>query len=190
MPQRKHKSNQSAAQPQRDGGGKSRASSVALSVVGSMGRATSDADRLKLKAAFRRLAKRCGGLEAASMITRVHMARLGRYGTPHDPDFAGIDVALDLELDAGEPLVTAAMAALNGCILIPIPRATGDTRWLRRLSETARETGEAVAALGEALADGEITADEAPALRAEVADAIRALARVDAALKLVEEEGE
>lgn len=144
---------------------------------------------LSLKAAFRRLTKAVGGQESAASITRVDFQRIGRYGRTHEAMFAPVDVVADLESDAGEPLVTRAMADLQGYLLIPKPPTTGDAQWVEHLGSLAKEAGEAMAKLGEAFAHGgTITAAEVRDmdLRREVREAMEALARIDKALETVE----
>lgn len=155
------------------------------------GRKLAGAEYQALKTAFRALAKACGGLEAAAMETRVGDTQLQRYQSPHEPEaFAPVDVIADLEREAGRPVVTRALARLAGHVLFPLPPAAGSGPWVVRLAAVAQEAGEALAGLGQALADdGEITGDEARrlGLRRLCADAIEALAEVDHALAQVED---
>lgn len=152
-------------------------------------RALPDGDYLRLKAATRALVKEAGGQEAAADVARVGShTTIGRYGRPQDAQFAPIDVIADLERDTGAALVTRALADLAGLIVIPKPAADGDPAWIARLGQFAREAGEAIAKVGEALGDGTITAAESKrlALREQVADVLRVAAEMDAALKTLE----
>ena len=142
-----------------------------------------------LKAAFRRLTKTVGGQESAAGVTRVDYQRIGRYGRAHEAMFAPVDVVADLEADAGEPLVTRVMADLQGYLLVPKPPGTGDAQWVEYLGALAKESGEAMARLGEAFAQGgTITREEVRdmELRREVTEAMEVLARIDKALEAVE----
>lgn len=78
------------------------------------------ADYEKLKAAWRRLLKACGGPEVASKITRArNHSLLSEYGSPSCLDrFPPLDVIADLEAECGEPMVSQALADLMGCDLI------------------------------------------------------------------------
>lgn len=146
---------------------------------------------MALKAAFRRLTKAVGGQESAATITRVDFQRIGRYGRAHEAMFAPVDVVADLEADAGEPMVTRALADLQGYLLVPKPPTQGDAEWVEHLGALAKEAGEAIAKLGQAFAHGgTITADEVRdmELRREVAEAMEVLARIDKALESVERE--
>lgn len=154
-----------------------------------MGRAFDESAYLGLKAAFRRLTKSVGGQESAASITRVDHQRIGRYGRAHEPMFAPVDVVADLEHDAGVPMVTRALADLQGYLLIPKPPTTGDARWVEHLGALAKEAGEAIAKLGTAFAEGgTITGEESRRmeLRREVAETMEVLARIDKALEAVE----
>ena len=146
---------------------------------------------LTLKGAQRRLNKAVGGLESGASITRVDYQRLSRYGSPNEALFAPVDVVADLEADAGEPIVTKALAALNGHLVIPKPPADGDPKWVEHLGALGKEAGEAMARLAEAFAQGgTITAEESKSmeLRREVAEAMEVLARIDKALERIEDE--
>ncbi|UJX46624.1 phage regulatory CII family protein [Xanthobacter sp. YC-JY1] len=149
-----------------------------------------EADYLALKGATRRLVEACGGVESAAAATRTGFQALSKYGRPQEPFFAPIDVVADLEADAGVPLVTRALAALCGHVLVPLPRPeTGTGRWYRHISEVAQDAGAVVARLGAALADdGEVSRAEARALalREHVRHAIKELAALDLALERLE----
>lgn len=145
------------------------------------------------KAATRQLVRLAGGVAQAATFTRVDPARLSRYGSPHDPQFVPIDVVADLEAEAGDPIVTRALADLSGCLLVAKPKADAARGMAATLGRTAKETGEALAALGSALADdGVITAAEAKAsgLRREIAEAQAMLAQLDLLIAEVEADGE
>lgn len=156
---------------------------------GNMGRVFPACSYMALKAAFRRLTKAVGGQESAASITRVDFQGIGRYGRAHEAMFVPVDVVADLEADAGDPLVTRAMADLQGHLLVPKPPAEGDPEWVEHLGALGKEAGEAIARLSEAFAHGgTITADEVREmeLRREVAEAMEVLARIDKALEAVE----
>jgi hypothetical protein len=148
-------------------------------------------DYLRLKAATRELTKAAGGQEAAAAVSRLKShVTIGRYGRIQDAEFAPIDVVADLEAEIGEAPVTRALAALAGLIVIPVPRVEGEAPVTRRLGAMARETGEAVARVGEALADdGRVTPGDVSRLRLreEIREAMEALAGMDKLLAAIEE---
>jgi len=158
---------------------------------GALGRPFGGAVYLRLKAAARALVKKAGGQESAAMVTRASHQTLSRYGLPDDATFMPVDVVADLEADVGAPVITRVLADLAGCLLIAKPAGDGtDPVWIARLSRLAKESGEAIAAIGHALEDGAITPEEIrdQRLRDEVREAAEALAAVDLALARIEAE--
>lgn len=157
-----------------------------------MGRQLPQTDYFRLKAATRDLVTRVGGQEAAARVSRLKShVTVGRYGRVQDVEFAPIDVVADLEAEIGEAPVTRALAALAGLIVIPRPAADGDGTWTRHLGAIAREAGEIIQRVGEALADdGEVSAAEIRALglRDELARLMEAAATLDRAFAAIEED--
>lgn len=154
-----------------------------------MGRAFPRTDYQAIKSGFRRLVKMCGGQESAAGVTRVDFQRIGRYSRPHEPMFPPADVIADLEKDAEVPEVTRVLADLQGYLLIAKPPASGDPQWVGHLAALAKESGEALSLLGQALSNGgTITAEEIAELdlRREVSEAMEVLARIDIALRAVQ----
>jgi hypothetical protein len=135
-----------------------------------------------------------GGQQAAATIARInHHSAYGRYGRPQDPEHMPIDVAVDLDAQAGDAPVLHAMAQALGYVVFPKPRADADPTWIAHMGRLAQEAGEAVAGIAEALADdGKIDPAEVRALdlRGRVASAMEALGQVDAALAQIEADGE
>lgn len=147
---------------------------------------------LGLKAAARLLGKGLGGLEAAATCTNVTYQTLGRYQNVNDASFMPVDVVADLEAEAGDPIVTRALAGLSGFLLVKRPSVTSGRDWVRHLGGLSKECGEAISRLAEALADdGIVTADESKRLRmrAELRDAMERMAALDLALEGLEREG-
>lgn len=119
------------------------------------GRPTNEQDRLSLKAAFRRLLKMAGGQEAAELITRGKHQTLNRYGNANEIDCqAPIDVIADLEREVGDLVVTVHLAEMNGFMLVKKSAVAADANLLTHISALAGESGQAVQATVEALADG------------------------------------
>jgi len=97
-------------------------------------------------------------------------------------------VIADLEAETGEPVVTRALAHLAGFDLVS--RETGDGQPLpRRLGCIAKEAGDVVASLANALADGTVTQAERVLVEAETQELIAEAHRLLAALKREEGEG-
>lgn len=129
----------------------------------------------RLKAAQRDLIKRCGGIERAAEIASVSKTHMGRFNNDGDTDLMPLPVVLMLQADCGLPLVTAAMAELQGRRLSdPDAGAEGNADVQMRHAEAIVLAGELVSAGALAFADGKLTSTEAvsidrPASRLEVA---------------------
>lgn len=162
--------------------------------TGALGRPHATPVYLRLKAAARALVKQAGGQEAAAMVTRAGHQTLSRYGLPDDAAFMPVDVVADLEADVGQPVITRVLADLSGHLLVARPKVDGaDPEWIERLSALAKESGEAIARLGQALSvGGTITADEVRdlELRRELREAAEVLAAIDLVLARIETDGE
>lgn len=145
-----------------------------------------------IKTATRMLVRDAGGLELAAKVTRVERATLSRYENPATEFFLPVDVLLDLEAANGEAHVTRYLARAQGHVLIELPKLDGTGAFGEHLGAIAKECGEAIAVVGEALAaGGTITAEEVRELhiRREVQEAIEKLAALDAALGALEKKG-
>lgn len=121
-----------------------------------------------------------GSTQAFSALTRVTPRQLRKYADHFDPTFAALDVVADLEHAAGAPLIARALAQLSGCTLAPLTAQPHV-----RLLNAIKETSEAAAVAAElALTDypGGLGLDQAKAARAEIREAIAALAGLDAQL--------
>lgn len=157
---------------------------------GALGRPFGGAVYLRLKAAARALVKKAGGQESAAMVTRASHQTLSRYGLPDDVTFMPVDVVADLEADVGNPIITRMLADLAGYLLIAKPPAVeADPEWIARLAALAKESGEAISRLAEALSvGGTITAEEIRdlELRRELREAAEVLAAIDLALVRIE----
>lgn len=119
-------------------------------------RPKSEADYRVLKQASKRLIKACGGLEAASMVTRVGHSELARYYDPSERLFMPIDVAADLESIAGNAVLSQSLANMQGFALIPIePQGTMEQthHWTVLLAQLGEETAATMRQIGAALAD-------------------------------------
>jgi len=147
-----------------------------------------------LKAAVRMAGRQAGGQEAVTLFTRVgHHSTVGRYTRPQDREHMPVDVAIDVDHEAGSPHILRAMADALGYVVVPraAVAAPADRRWLRHICRLGQESGEALARLSEAVADdGVIDAEEIRrlGLRKELRDLAEALAAADAALRDVEDE--
>lgn len=142
-----------------------------------------------LKTATRALVKACGGIEAASSLTRVSKSEVGRYQESCGA-FMPIDVVADLEEATGKAFVTEQLARQAGCVLLPLAPRSADAAWAKRLSDIGAEMGDVFRRTGEALSnDGKIDSREAGALISEVNEAMQTLADMRGALEACVKEG-
>ncbi|MBY5763605.1 hypothetical protein HFO06_10950 [Rhizobium leguminosarum] len=77
----------------------------------------------RLKAATRAAVGQAGTAEQLSQFTRVSEGQVNKYVGPNYPDYMPIDVVLDTELAAGAPIITQALASIQGYRLVPIDGA-------------------------------------------------------------------
>jgi hypothetical protein len=145
-----------------------------------------------LKAGWRAVVDELGGVAvmARADVTRVGAALLSRYGLIHESCFVPVDVALECEQAAvragGRPHLLAAYADALGFVLVPKAEAEAQQpNFTKHLGEVARETGDVMAHLGEAIGDGVVSAAEAERVRMEVRDAAERLACLDKDLATV-----
>jgi len=122
----------------------------------------------RLKAAFRDLVDVAGGIDRAARLSNYGKTSIHRYLSPECPDMVPLSVVVVLETDTGSPLVTRAMAALQGQSLTP-PQA-GDALQregggvLNRWADITQGFSKLAGGLAFAMADGEITMAEGRAL--------------------------
>ncbi len=144
-------------------------------------RASAIEDRNALKTAFKQVVVMLGGLEAAASCTRVAKSQLSEYGSVQaDERHAPIDVVLDLERIAGEPLITAALARAQGCLLLPV-ELVGDNDIARALQLVATDAGRTLADAMRALS-GDMGEAERRTLQIDLGDLVRA---ANAALSII-----
>lgn len=126
-------------------------------------RPSSDIERAQLKAAFRKLVRKCGGGECAAEATRVGQPALSRYGSNSNPnDHAPIDVVLDLCLDSDDDsLIRTVCRMVNGAFVSLPKQSLGPTTWTSGILDAVSGTTAAADAICRALNAGEqVTAQE------------------------------
>jgi hypothetical protein len=79
-----------------------------------------------IKVAFRLLVEDVGGVEAASAALGYPPGRISEAYALHTQRAPRVDHARRLEALADNPRVTATLARLAGCTLLPQPRLSGD----------------------------------------------------------------
>ena len=133
-----------------------------------------------MKAAVRRALDRAGGGDSFCHATRVGAPALSNYASARMADtHAPLDVALDLDLDIGEPVIAAQLARLQGYRLVPIGEGQGeDAPALTDIAAVGGEAGDVVRQALEYLADGRLDASERASLRVEIDELSAALNRL------------
>ncbi len=144
-------------------------------------RPTSDHDHERLKGATRRAVKRAGGVTALAALTRVEAAALSKYGADHEAGFMPLDVAADADMAAGQPIILAALASIEGYAISPLKDAAGSVT-PAMVGHLIRETGDVSAVVLEAMADGTLTPNERQAIAVEIDEALNAMWQLRAAI--------
>lgn len=157
-----------------------------------MNRVMTEAQGHALKSAFRHGVRLAGGVEAFSGVTRISPAQISRCGNPGMPDFPALDVALEADLEAGQPAIAAALAAAQGYGLCRLSPPGGGGAHAPGGGASAAPPGmedavclvdqatQSFRVMREALADGRLT----PLERARIREKLR-----DMLLVIVEMEG-
>ena len=114
---------------------------------------------------------------------RVGPKQLSAYANPNSPDrYMPVDVVLDLEGAAGDPIVTRCLAAQQGFVLFRLPAVRACRLWDRHHRQVVKEGSVVFVKLTEALEDGAISRQEAAALLVEVNEALAAFAALRSSL--------
>ena len=116
----------------------------------------------RLKAAQRDLIKRVGGIERAAELASISKSQMGRFNNDGDPELMPIPAVLMLQRECGVPLVTTAMAELEGRRLAdPEMGDAANACIMASHAEVVVQAGELMAAGAMAFADGRLTPSEA-----------------------------
>ena len=134
-------------------------------------------DLIALKAASRRQVRASGGVEACvehSRLTRFQA--FSEYGNVNQTHFMPIDVCIDLTKESGDKSIIREMTRQVGCELVELPSAPNGFADLQMaMGKGAKEFGEAIASIGNHIADGKWDASERRADITEINEAISAL---------------
>lgn len=135
-----------------------------------------------VKAAFAELVELLGGPTRAEKHTRVDAGRLSRYCAPRDPLYPPVDVVMDLEAQAGEPIVSRVMADIAGFALVTKAEARPAPDYVKHLGEVGEDAGGVLAALSGAISGG-VNDKEAAAILPKVREAATTMAALETALE-------
>lgn len=107
-----------------------------------------------------------GGVHAAETICRVGNSQLSDYQNPHRPSIVPVDVALDLDRRAHEPVILREIARIEGYALMPVHVGTGTVA--ESMERVSLNSSAALQTTLRILADGIVTEDEARELSADL----------------------
>lgn len=133
-------------------------------------RKSTGAMRLAMKAAVRRAIDLAGGGRSVEQATRVDHTMLSRYANPNVPEqHCPIDVAMDLDLEAGSDVILTAWADARGYDLVRRePVAASNAPWCMKIADMVAQDGRTVGALLQAVADGHISPADARCILPEI----------------------
>ncbi len=121
-------------------------------------------------------------LDAAAHC-RVGSKQLSAYANPDTAErHMPVDVVLDLEGAAKDPVVTRCLAAQQGFVLFRLPAVRACRLWDRHHRRIVREGSVVFTKLTDVIEDGRISKQEAADLRVEVDAALAAFAGLRSAL--------
>jgi hypothetical protein len=133
-----------------------------------------------IKVAFRLLVEDVGGVEAASAALGYPPGRISEAYALHTQRAPRVDHARRLEALADNPRVTATLARLAGCTLLPQPRLSGDAGLA--IAAVLRGAGELGGRAATAMGDGVVDDAERAGLVDQIGALQRALAHAAAVL--------
>lgn len=151
---------------------------------------SSDAWFHRVKAAQRDLIRLVGGIERAAEISSVSPSHIGRMNNARDTDLMPLSVVYALESDCRVPVVTQAMAELNGRRLSdPDAERKADISVIATYSELMHKAAELMASGAAALADSVVTPAEAMKMDRDASALERGLSDFRQALAIVKARG-
>jgi hypothetical protein len=133
----------------------------------------------RIKAAQKDLIERCGGIVRAAEKCSSSKTEVGRWNNGGDPDLMPISAVMQLEADCGMPLVTSAMAELNGRRLAdPDEFGAANASVMAAHAEVVVQFGELIARAAVAFSDGKLTSAELAGIDRDAAAVEKALAEL------------
>lgn len=141
-----------------------------------------------LKAATGLFIKGAFGNQAlAAANTRVEQTTLSDYANTTNPakaeHFMPIDVMLDLMRASGDTSLLKHIADQVDCLLVPLPKGAAGGMLADRTGRSAKEFGDVMVRIGEALRDGQISEAEAVQIAAEIREVLLELSALAEAVK-------
>lgn len=112
-----------------------------------------------IKTATRTAIKACGGLDSISRAVRVGITQLSDYCNREKASVVPVDVAVELDKEAQEPLILSVMAQAEGFALVPVKFGNGLLP--HDMGKFAKATSEVLQKGFESMADGNVDVQEA-----------------------------
>ena len=145
---------------------------------------------LRLKSAQNQIIAACGGIDDVTEIISMGRSTVGRWNDLGDPTLMPLTAILALEAHCGQPIVTAALAELNGRRLAdPDAQTVNQAGIMTRHAEAIINAGELMSTGAAAFADGKVTPNEAVSMDRAAATLERGLAEYRKALAGIRAEG-
>lgn len=141
-----------------------------------------------IKTATKKAIQHLGGIDAAATISRVGRSQLSDYGNRNSPQVVPVDVAVDLDTSAQEPLILAAMAHAEGFRLVPV-KISGTGHIPKELAKFSKFSSEVLQEGIESLEDGRVDVAEARAILEHLHPSRQAMDRLESALHKIIAEG-
>lgn len=126
-----------------------------------MSRPISDLWFHRVKSATRDLVKMSGGVVRAGEVAGVSKSEVSRWQSATDSDVISLPAALALEAECGVPMVTSAMAELQGRRVSDPNEADVARCLLGAFTGVTQAAGDLNSVMAVALADGKLTPAEA-----------------------------
>lgn len=143
----------------------------------------------RVKSATRDLVRLCGGVVRAGEVAGVSKSEVSRWQSAADNDVISLPAALALEAECGMPLVTSAMAEVQGR-RVSDPREAEVTGCLiGAYTGVLSGNAELQQAMAHALADGTVTPAEADVIGRNIGGLEGALVQLKQALAGVKADG-
>lgn len=115
---------------------------------------------LALKTEFRETRKEVGSQERAAELTRVDQQTISLYENRNSAHFPPIDVVADMLDVTGSTALLQRLADIVGAVVIKLPEGVGPACVIESSGKMAAQLGKAMMAIGQALADGQISEEE------------------------------
>lgn len=129
-----------------------------------------------LTSAFTLVHDHPGGASALARVLGKNAATLSHEVSPNYPTAKlGLVDAVALSVHTRDPRILNAFASRMGCMVVPLPEASGDLDSFQAVAAAARAFGELAASVADAVADGSVSANELREVEAEAGELMAAV---------------